>query len=108
MEHKATKIKMAVKLLGSEALVMKMVREFDETAEELGRKSMVKEASKCTEELSIELNLEQPWPVRTEVCKCQVEKLEGEVRNQRWQGNLVIARLEDQNLSTEAYFWWLT
>ena len=77
MEYKATKIKMAVKLLGSEDLVMKMVREFDETAEELGRRFMVKKASKCTEELSIELNLEQPQPIGTEVSKCQVEKLRG-------------------------------
>lgn len=69
MEYKATKIKMAVKLLGSEDLVMKMVREFDETAEELGRRFMVTKASKCTEE--------QPQPIGTEVCKCQVEKLQG-------------------------------
>ena len=50
---------------------------------------MVKEASKCAEEIGIELNLEQPRPIRTEVCKCQVEKLVGVVRNQRWQGSLV-------------------
>ena len=83
MEYKATKIKMAVKLYGSEDLAMEMVREFEERAEDLGRRSMVKEASKCAEELGIELNLEQPRPIRTDVRKCQVEKLEGEVRNQR-------------------------
>ena len=30
------------------------------------------------------------------------------VRNQRWQGRLVTIRREDESLSTDGCFWWLT
>ena len=30
------------------------------------------------------------------------------MRNQRWQGRLVTSRLQDEKLSAEGYFWWLT
>ena len=34
-------------------------------------------------------------------AESQIEKLEDEVRNQRWQGRLVTVRLEDENLRTD-------
>ena len=37
-----------------------MVREFDEREEEMGRRSVVKEASRFAEELGVELHLEHP------------------------------------------------
>jgi len=46
---------------------------------------MVKEAFRFAEELGLELDLEHPCSVKTEVRKCQDEKLEEEVRNQQWQ-----------------------
>ena len=61
-----------------------MVREFEEREEEMGRRSMVKEAFRFAEELGVELNLEHPCTVKTELRKCRVEKLEEEVRSQRW------------------------
>ena len=63
--------------LDSTVTAMKMVQEFEERAEEMGRRCMVKE-----EELGLELDLEHPRPVKTEVRKCQDEKLEEEVSNQ--------------------------
>ena len=44
----------------------------------------------------------------TEVWKCQIEKLEDEIRNQRLQRCLVTTRLEDESLSVDGCFWWLT
>ena len=41
------------------------------------------------EELGVRLNFER---LETELRKCQVERLEEEVRNQRWQGSLVTTR----------------
>ena len=57
MEYKATKIKSAVRLCCNEHPAIQMVREFEERAEEMGRRSMVKDAFKFSEELGIELNL---------------------------------------------------
>ena len=108
MEDKATKVKDAVRLYCNEDPAMKMVREFEERAEEMERRSMVKEAFIFAEELGLELDLEHPRSVKTEVQKCQDEKLEKEVRNQRWQGSLVTARLQNEKLSAEGCFWWLT
>ena len=108
MEYKATKVKGAVRLYCNEDLAMKMVREFEERAEEMGRRSMVTEAFSFAEELDLELDLEHPRSVKTEVRKCQDGRVEEEVRNQRWQGSLVTSRLQDEKLSAEGYFWWLT
>ena len=85
-----------------------MVREFEERAEEMGRRSMVKDAFRFAKELGIELNLEHPRTVKTELRKCQTERLEEEVGNQRWQGSLVTTRLQDEKLSASGCFWWLT
>ena len=78
-----------------------MVREFEERAEEMGRRSMVKDAFRFVEELGIELYLVHRYPrtIKTELRKCQVERLEEEDGNRRWQGSLVATRLQDEKLS---------
>ena len=48
-----TKIKAEVKLYGNGDPAMAMVREFEERAEELGHGSLVKEATRYTEELGL-------------------------------------------------------
>ena len=53
-----------------------MVREFEERAEEMGRRSMVKDAFRFAGELGIELNLKRPRTVKTELRKCQIERQE--------------------------------
>ena len=76
MEYKATKIKSAVRLYQcNEDPAIQMVREFEERVEEMGRRSMVKEAFRFAEELGIEHHR----TVKTELRKCQVERLEEEV-----------------------------
>ena len=59
-EHKATKINGAVRLYCNGDPAIQMVREFEERAEEMGRRSVVKEASEFAEELGVELHLEHP------------------------------------------------
>ena len=51
------------------------------------------------------LNFER---LETELRKCQVERLEEEVRNQRWQGSLVTTSQQNEKLSANGCFWWLT
>ena len=108
MEYKATKIKGAVRLHGNEDPSLGMVPEFEEQAARTWRRSIFKEAAKFAEEFWLELDLEHVQKIKMEVRKCQIEKLEDEIRNQRWQGRLVTTRLEDESLSADGCFWWLT
>ncbi|PFX21126.1 hypothetical protein AWC38_SpisGene14404 [Stylophora pistillata] len=67
MEYKATKIKGAVRLHGNEDRALGMVREFEEQAARMGRRSIFKEAAKCAEELGLELDLEHAQGIKKEV-----------------------------------------
>ena len=69
MEYKATKIKGAVRLYCNQDPAMQMMREFEERAEEMGRRSKVKEAFRFAEELGVELNLVHPRIVKTALRK---------------------------------------
>ena len=61
-----------------------MRREFLKERAEKIRRSMVKELKSLGLWRSlVELNLKHPRSVKMELRKCQVEKLEEEVRNQR-------------------------
>ena len=84
------------------------MQEFEERGEQMGQRSMVKDAFRFAKELSIELNIEPFRTVKTELRNCQVERLEEEVRNQRWQGSLVTATLQYEKVSGSGCFWWLT
>lgn len=84
------------------------MRDFEEQGEQMGQRSTVKDAFRFAGELGIELNIEHFRTVKTELRNCQVERLEEEVRNQRWQGSLVTATLQDEKVSGSACFWWLT
>jgi len=57
MEYKLTKVKAAVKLYENKDPAMGMVREFEERAESLGHRSLVKDAAKFAEDLGINLHL---------------------------------------------------
>ena len=85
-----------------------MVRKFEKQAARMGRRSIFKEAAKCAEEFGLELDLEHTQKIKTEVRKCQIEKLEDEIRNQRWKGRLVTKRLEYESFSADGCFWWHT
>lgn len=82
MYNKATKG--AVRPHCSEDPAINMRREFRERTEKIRRRSMIKEEFRFEEELGVELNLKHPRSVKRELRKCQVEKLEEGVRNQRW------------------------
>ena len=56
-----------------------MMREFEERAGK-ERTFMVKEAFSFAKELGVELNLEHPRTVKTELWKCQVKRLEEELK----------------------------
>ena len=55
-----TKITAAVKLYRNSDPVMATVREFEERAEKLGNNSLVKEAARYAEEMSLQSQLEYP------------------------------------------------
>ena len=61
-EHQVTKVKAAVKLYRNDDQAMKMVRNFEERAEELGHQSLVKDAAGCVERVRIQLKLKDPEP----------------------------------------------
>ena len=103
MEYKGTRFKGTVRLYCNQDPAIQMMWEFEERAEEMGRRSMVKEALRFAEELGVELNLEHLRIVKTELRKCQVERLE-EDRNHRRRGSLVIARFRDEKLSASGCF----
>ena len=122
-EYKVTKIKAAVKLRRNGDPALAMVREFEEGAEELGHNSLVKEAAKYAEEMGIQLQLEYPNPtcikrdcvevitaekLKAELRRCLEHKTWEEVHEQNWQGKLISARNEDEGLTIEGCFCWLS
>ena len=121
-EYKVTKVKAALRLYENKDQVMEMVREFEERAESLGHRSLVKDATKFAEDLGVNLHLKHPEPVCAvnsgeiipshrvkEVLKeCVEEKLEREVRGLEWQGKLLIERKSDSQLCKNGCFSWLS
>ena len=101
---------------------MTMVCEFEERAEELGHRSLVKEATRYAEEMGLRLQLENPNPTCIKHDSGEVitaEKLKAELRRgleqktwevvheQSWQGKLTSTRSEDKSLNFDGCFWWL-
>ena len=121
-EYKVTKVKAALRLYENKDQVMEMVREFEERAESLGHRSLVKDATKFAEDLGVNLHLKHPEPVCAvksgeiipshrvkEVLKeCVEEKLEKEVLGLEWQGKLLIERKSDSQLCKNGCFSWLS
>lgn len=121
-EYKVTKVKAALSLYENKDQVMEMVREFEERAESLGHRSLVKDAAKFAEDQGVNLHLKHPDPVCAvnsgeiipshcvkEVLKeCVEEKLEREVRGLEWQGKLLIERKSDSELYKNGCFSWLS
>ena len=101
---------------------LEMVREFEERAESLGHRSLVKDARKFAEDLGVNLHLKHPEPVcavnsgeiipsyRVKVVlkECVEEKLERELRGLEWQGKLLIERKSDSQLCKNGCFSWLS
>ena len=111
-EHKATKIKAAVRLYQNKDPTIGLVRQFEEKGEKKGRRSLVRDAQTYAEELGMKLELQYPL---SSGSTDEGESIEGKkigpwvkevvlnkrcenIRKQRWQGKLVTARWEDEDL----------
>ena len=105
---------------------MGLVRAFEERAAVKGHRSLVKAAGKFAEELGVSLNLLYPNPklydeegkeVPMEKIKDKLEhrargsvrrKKEKKKRGERWQGKLLTSRWDDEDLSRQECFAWMT
>ena len=89
---------------------MEHVRRFEERSGALGHTSLIKEATKFSRDLALELPLTYPTPVccteEGEVVKeskikqtlrsAQEKKLKDQVSSQAWQGKLIASRWEEE------------
>ena len=92
-----------------------LVRQFEEKAEKKGRRSLVRDAQTYAEELGMKLELQYPLPsgstdegesiegkkIGPWVKEVVINKRCENIRQQRWQGKLVTARWEDEDLDKE-------
>ena len=110
-EYKQVKVKAAVRLYTNEDPATEVVRRFEETSEEMGRRSMVKDAKKYASEFGLNLSLVHPQPLvtcLTNDLKLPVQKIGmwlktaakerdvEELKAEGWQGRLLTERWEDQ------------
>ena len=109
-EYKAIKIKGALKPYKNTDPTMELVRRFEERSGVLGHTSLIKEATKFSRDLGLELSLTYPTPVccteEGEVVKeskikqklrsAQQKKLKDQVSGQAWQGKLIASRWEEE------------
>ena len=113
-EYKMTKIKSAIKLYSNEDPTMRLVRAFEENAIHQGHQSLVKEAREFAEELGFTLDLSFPHPkcrdntdgadvptdkIKRHLKKAAIEQRKTEVKEKKWQGKLLAARWEEDQLN---------
>ena len=121
-DHKMTKIKSAIKLYSDEDSTMRLVRAFEENTAHQGHQSLVKEARMFAEELGFTLDLSFPHPkcrdntdgadvprdkIKRHLKKAAMEQRKPEVKEKRWQGKLLAARWEEDQLNQRGCFAWL-
>ena len=101
---------------------MRLVRAFEENAIYRGHQSLVKEARKFAEELGFALDLSFPHPkfrdntdgadvprdkIKRHLKKAAREQRKTEVKEKKWQGKLLAARWEEDQLNQWSCFAWL-
>ena len=120
-EYKITKVKAAVKLYNNDDPMMETVRNFEELAVGKGHSSLLTDAKRVTEEYDITINLVYPEPggitregdrikydkIGEVMKKAEIERLEKEVKDEKWQGKLTKQRWEDEHLSRKNCFQWM-
>ena len=121
-EYKMTKIKSAIKLYSNEDPTMRLVRAFEENAIHQGHQSLVKEAREFAEELGFTLDLSFPHPkfrdntdgadvptdkIKRHIKKAAIEQRKTEVKEKKWQGKLLSARWEEDQLNQPGCFAWM-
>ena len=123
-ENKLIKINATKKQYENPDPIMTSVRIFEEKVCEKGFSSLEKDAHKVAEELGTSLNLATPDPscssqqapnkrirryqLRQHLKKAEEEKLKEKKEHQRWQGRLLWTRWEDDQLSADGCFAWLS
>ena len=115
-------IKSAIKLYSNEDPTMRLVRAFEENAIHQGHQSLVKEAREFAEELGFTLDLSFPHPkcrdntdgadmptekIKRHLKKAAIEQRKTEVKEEKWQGKLLAARWEEDQLNQRGCFAWL-
>ena len=118
-EYKMTKFKSAIKLYGNEDPTMRLVRAFEENAIHQGHQSLVKEAREFAEKLGFTLDLSFPHPkcpdntggadvprdkIKRHLKKAAMEQRRTEVKEKKWQGKLLAARWEEDQLNQRGTF----
>ena len=115
------KIKVAVKLYRNGDPAIVIVREFEERAEELGHSLLVKEATRYTEKMGLQLEYPNPTCIKhdsgevttaeklkAELKRCLEQKAWEAVHEQKWQRKLISVRSEDESPNFDGCFWWLS
>ena len=103
-------------------ITMRLVRAFEENAIHQGHQSLVKEAREFAEELGFTLDLSFPHPkcrdntdgsdvprdkIKRHLKKAAIEQRKTEVKEKKWQGRLLAARWEEDQLNQRGCFAWL-
>ena len=118
-EYKLIKIKAAVNLYGNQNPTMGFVREFEEKAAKLGRRSIIKDAEKYSKELGLNLELIHTNPIgHTEdeeeigtnkigrwIRRAMESKSYKELKQEKWQGKFLKQRWDDENLDNDCFQW---
>ena len=120
--YKVIKIKTALKIQGSTDPTVKLVKNWDEnSARSKGRHSTLEDAVKYAREFGLDLDLTKPNTTCQVVCtgdeiidnkipdtlkNAITSRLQQEVMEQKWQGEITAARWNDQDLSTYTYNSW--
>ena len=119
-EYKQTKVKAAIRLYTNDDPAMDAVRRFEESSEERGRRSVVKDVRRYASEFGLSLCLTHPRPLITCIktnaevpvkrlgvwMKVAAEKKDlEEMRREGWQGRLMTERWEDEETGDECFSW---
>ncbi|PFX12794.1 hypothetical protein AWC38_SpisGene23186 [Stylophora pistillata] len=121
-EYKATKVEAVVNLYQKRDLTMKMVRDYEEHAESVGRQALTKEEAAYVREYGPQLQLEYSDPVcvteegevipgkkvKNLLKRHRESRIREDIREQRWHGKLVTERERDAEQSAERCFLWLS
>ena len=117
--YKVTKIKTALKIQGSTDPTVKLVKN---SARSKGRHSTLEDAVKYAREFGLDLDLTKPNTTCQVVCtgdeiidnkipdtlkNAITCRLQQEVMDQKWQGEITAARWKDQDLSLKECYTWL-
>ena len=123
--YKETKIKAALRLTTSNDSRLQAVAQFQQIKENKGRRSIFKDARRHAMEMALDLELGEdkrtlsmkttegrtytasyPAGAKKIIAKGRIEKSRAEIKESKWQGNIVSHRLADESLDLAECFNW--